>query len=141
MGNYRAAVSNRKNFHQVALHVNDANRSIDIPPRLGGSGSSITGGELLFLAIATCYCNDIYREANKRGITVHQVDVSVEGEFAGEGLPSGDIRYRARVQADAGEAAIQEMMRYVDEIAEVHNTIRRGTSVEMAAWETIQAES
>jgi uncharacterized OsmC-like protein len=35
----------------------------------------------LFLALATCYCNDIYREAAKRNIKVDSVEVEVEGTF------------------------------------------------------------
>ncbi len=47
-----------------------------------GYGSSASGGELLFLALATCYCNDIYREAAKKNIKVESVEVDVEGDFA-----------------------------------------------------------
>jgi uncharacterized OsmC-like protein len=30
----------------------------------------------LFLALASCYCNDIYREAAKRNIKVERVEVN-----------------------------------------------------------------
>jgi uncharacterized OsmC-like protein len=64
-------------------------------------GSSANGDELLFLALATCYCNDIYREARKRGIEVERVQVEVTGEFGGEGEPAREIRYNASVDAKA----------------------------------------
>jgi organic hydroperoxide reductase OsmC/OhrA len=62
-----ARVQNRANQHHVTLRTNDETHSLTIPPRPTGFGSSTNGGELLFLALATCYCNDIYREAAKRG--------------------------------------------------------------------------
>jgi uncharacterized OsmC-like protein len=45
-----------------------------------GFGSSVKG-ELLLLAIATCYRNDVYREASKRGVAVSGGEVNVSGEF------------------------------------------------------------
>jgi organic hydroperoxide reductase OsmC/OhrA len=63
-----ARVENSKDDHQVTLQTNDNVHSIVIPPKSTGYGSSASGGELLFLALATCYCNDIYREAAKRNI-------------------------------------------------------------------------
>jgi uncharacterized OsmC-like protein len=59
----------------------------------------VNGGELLFLALATCHCNDIYREAAKRGIQIDEVDVTVEGEFGAEGECAKQIVYRPRVKA------------------------------------------
>ncbi|MGE5248812.1 MAG: OsmC family peroxiredoxin, partial [Bacteroidota bacterium] len=58
-----AQVINSKGRHQVNLRTNGDSHELTIPPRAGGFGSSANGGELLFLALATCYCNDIYREA------------------------------------------------------------------------------
>ena len=63
-----AQVKSRKGFQEVNLETNDSAHSIAIAPGSTGFGSSVNGGELLFLALATCYCNDIYREAKKRGI-------------------------------------------------------------------------
>ncbi len=63
-------VENSQGRHEVTLRTNDAVHSLSIPPRSTGFGSSANGGELLFLALATCYCNDIYREAAKLGMKV-----------------------------------------------------------------------
>ena len=62
-----AKVQNSEGQHQVMLRTNDNLHSLAIPPKPAGFGSSTNGGELLFLALATCYCNDIYREAAKLG--------------------------------------------------------------------------
>ena len=91
----------------------------------------------MFVALATCYCNDIYREAGKRGIKVRQVEVEVEGEFQAEGQPAQHVSYHARVHAEAGEQAILDLMRHTDTVAEIHNTLRVGTSVELKTSEAV----
>ena len=80
-----ARVENSRDNHKVFLRTNDNVHSIVLPPKPTGYGSSANGGELLFLALASCYCNDIYREAAKRNIKVDRVEVNVEGDFGGEG--------------------------------------------------------
>jgi uncharacterized OsmC-like protein len=132
-----AKVENSQNKHQVTLQTNDHVHSITIPPKPTGHGSSANGGELLFLALATCYCNDIYREAAKRNIKVDRVEVSVEGEFGPEGEPAKSVTYRARIDAQACEAEIRELMQYTDTVAEIQNTLRMGTPVILADIETM----
>jgi len=65
-----ATVNSSKDNHQVVLTTNDLSHRIEIPPKTTGNGSSANGGELLFLALATCYCNDIYREAARLNIEI-----------------------------------------------------------------------
>jgi uncharacterized OsmC-like protein len=125
-----AQVSSHSGDHQVALQTNDARQSIVIPPKASGLGSSANGGELLFLALATCYCNDIYREAAKRGIAVRSVHVEVGGEFdSAPGSVAQNITYQAIVEASASEEEILDLMRHTDTVAEIQNTLRLGTSV------------
>jgi organic hydroperoxide reductase OsmC/OhrA len=75
----------------------DDEKVLVIPAKQEGSGSSINGGELLFLALATCYCNDIYREAKERGVEVVSVEVEVTGRLGSKGAAAEDIQYRATV--------------------------------------------
>lgn len=119
-----ARVENRKDNHQVTLQTNDNVHSIVIPPKPTGYGSSANGGELLFLALASCYCNDIYREAAKRNIRVERVEVEVNGDFGGEGEPAKNVVYRAKVFAQAREDEIRDMMKFTDTVAEIQNTLR-----------------
>lgn len=133
-----AKVENSQNNHQVTLQTNDNLHSITIPPKPTGYGSSANGGELLFLALATCYCNDIYREAAKRNIKVDHVEVSVEGEFGAEGEPAKNITYRAKIDAQASEAEIRELMQYTDTAAEIQNTLRTGTPVVLVDIENVK---
>jgi uncharacterized OsmC-like protein len=130
-----ARVENAEGTHRVLLKTNDNIHSIIIPPKDTGFGSSVNGGELLFLALATCYCNDIYREAAKRGIRVERVEVEVDGLFGAEGEPAKDIAYRAKVKAEASDEEIRELLRYTDEVAEIQNTLRVATAVTLVQSE------
>lgn len=128
-----AAIHNRHDSHEVELTTNGNIHPIMVAPRATGYGSSANGGELLFAALATCYCNDIYREAAKQDITVKAVSVEVTGTFAdAPGSVAEDITYRATVEAEATLEAIEALMRDTDTVAEIQNTLRLGTSVVLA---------
>ena len=133
-----AKVENSKDNHQVILQTNDNIHSIEISPKSTGYGSSANGGELLFLALASCYCNDIYREAAKRSIKVEKVEVNVEGDFGTEGEPAKNVVYHAKVFAQASQDEIREMMKFTDTVAEIQNTLRNGTTVVLSAVEAVK---
>jgi uncharacterized OsmC-like protein len=120
---FSARVQNDPNDHQVTLRVGDREQSLSIAPKPTG-GSSVSGGELLFLALATCYCNDIYREAAKRHMKVESVEVEVTGDFEAEGRPASNIVYRAKIRANASNDEIRELMSHTDTVAEIQNTVR-----------------
>lgn len=132
-----AHLHNSQGQHQVTLSTNDHLHGLVIPPKASGFGSSANGGELLFLALATCYCNDFYREAAKRGLAIESVEVEVEGRFGDEGEPAQQISYRARVKAQASEAEILDLMRHTDRVAEIQNTLRKGMAVELVGLEAV----
>lgn len=113
----------------VRLTTNGMTKTVDMPPKPDGNGSAVNGGELLFLALATCCCNDIYREAGKRKLAVQSVTVTVNGEFGAEGEPGRQIRYAVAIEAACTEEEKQDLIAYVDQVAEVHNTLRVGTPV------------
>ena len=140
MAKFRASVNNLKGVNEVNLQVNDRKQAIRIPAKTEGYGSSVSGGELLFLALATCYCNDIYREAAKRGIRVEQVKVEVDGDFEREGGAASNVTYHARVKAGAGKDDVLELMRHTDTVAEIQNTLRAATPVELSACEVIEQD-
>ena len=103
--------------------------TIDRPEAAGGQGLGFNGGQLLFLAIAGCYSNDVFREAAKRGLVVHHVEVEVEGEWGGEPVRAQNVTYRARVAGDAPEEVLRELMAHTDRVAEIPNSLRMGTPV------------
>lgn len=127
---FSARVQNDPKTHQITLKVGDKEQSLSIDPKPTG-GSSISGGELLLLALATCYCNDIYREAAKRGIKVERAEVEVTADFEAEGKPASNIIYRAKIKANAGNDEIRELMNHTDTVAEIQNTVRAGIPVRL----------
>jgi uncharacterized OsmC-like protein len=112
---------------------------IVIPPKPSGFGSSLNGGEVLFLALATCYCNDLYREARRLDIQVESVEVEVQGEFGQPGEPAKNVTYRVKVAARAGKEETRQMVLQTDRMAEIHNTLRVGAPVELAQVEVAPA--
>lgn len=132
-----ARLHNSEGRHDVALRSDEVEHRLSIAPKASGFGSSANGGELLFLALATCYCNDVYREAAKRGLRVEAVEVEVEGDFAAAGEPAKNVSYRARVAAQGKESEIRELMAHTDRIAEIQNTLRGGVAVALAGIEVV----
>lgn len=132
-----AEVQNSKGQHQVIVRTNDKAQNLTIPSKSSGNGSSVNGGELLFLALATCYCNDLYREAAKRRIEIENVEVEVEGEFGADGEAARNITYRAKVNAKADEAQIRELMTETDKVAEIHNTLRQGAPIILSSIDAL----
>ena len=77
----------------VSVKTGDSEKSLVIPVKSTGYGSGINGGEFLALALATCYCNDIYREAAKRNFKVTRVEVEAKSEFGKDGEPGYNFSY------------------------------------------------
>lgn len=127
-----ATVKSQFNQLQTSVQTNDAAKSLQIAPKSNGYGSSINGGEFLMLSLATCYCNDIYREAAKRNINVSNVEVEFTCEFGGEGEPGFNFKYKVHVEADASPSEIADLILYTDKVAEIHNTLRKGIEINLA---------
>jgi len=124
-----AIVRNANPVHEVIVRTDAATRTLPIPPKASGRGSAVNGGELLMLALATCYCNDLYREAERLSIPLESVEVEASARFPAAGLAATDIRYRAKISSPAPASAIADLLRQTDAVSEVHNTIRSGAAV------------
>ena len=126
-----ATVRNSANAHEVSVATNGTSQPLPVPAKSSGKGSAINGGEFLMLALATCYCNDIYREAERMQIPIEGVSVEASADFPGPGLAATNIRYRARITSSASDDVIANLMRHTDAVAEVHSTIRNGVQVQL----------
>ncbi|MBS0393799.1 MAG: OsmC family protein [Proteobacteria bacterium] len=130
-----ASVRSSRAAHDVSVCTAAAARTLAVPARSPAGGSSINGGEFLMLALATCYCNDLYREAERRGIPLDAVEVEAAGEFDGVGLAARNVRYRARIASGRPQSETLQLLKETDAVAEVHNTLRAGVPVEWVAWD------
>lgn len=109
---------------------------VDRPAGGGGDGIGFNGGQLLYLAIAGCVSNDLYREAPDFGISLEQVRVTVRGDFAGDPPVSTPVEYEVEIAGDADDARLRELVEHVDRIAEIPNSLRGGTDVKLVAVRT-----
>jgi uncharacterized OsmC-like protein len=106
---------------------------VDRPADGGGDGIGFNGGQLLYLAIAGCVSNDLYREAPGFGIKLQHVRVTVRGDFSGDPPVSDAVEYEVALTGDAPEEKLRELVEHVDRIAEIPNSLRGGTAVALGA--------
>ena len=106
---------------------------VDRPAEGGGGGLGFNGGQLLYLAVAGCISNDLFRDASAEGIELRSVRVKVGGDFVGEPAVSEEIRYEVEVSGDASEEQLRALIDMVDEIAEIPNSLRQGTGVRLVS--------
>jgi len=104
---------------------------VDRPADGGGRGLGFNGGQLLYLAIGGCVSNDLFREAATRDIRLRTVRVIVRGDFSGEPAISEAVSYEVEVAGDATGEQLEELVSHVDAIAEIPNSVRRGTPVKL----------
>jgi uncharacterized OsmC-like protein len=108
--------------------------AVTFPHRWTPAGVTVeadfTGGHLLHLAAAGCVLNDVYREAAALGIALNGVRVSATGGFDTSTWTSTGITYSVAVSSDAPADEIARLLEVVDEVAEIPQAIRAGTTVE-----------
>lgn len=106
---------------------------VDRPASAGGGGLGFNGGQLLYLSIAACISNDLYREASVVGIVVTDVVVEVDGDFPEPGSASTPIAVEVDLAGDASEERLRALLDRVLEMAEIPRSLRGTTSIEIVA--------
>lgn len=129
-----AHIRNAPSEHEVRLRTDGKAQPLAVSAKAPGQGSSVNGGEFLMAALATCYCNDLYREAARLGIVVTGCEVVASARFDGVGLAAHSVVYSARVESSATPEQIERLLEETDRLAEVHNTLRAGCPVRRVAW-------
>ena len=104
---------------------------VDRPVDAGGGGLGFSGGQLLNLAVAACISNDLFRDAARDGIALRRVRVRARSDYGGHPAVSSPIEYDVELDGDAPAERIAELVRAVDRIAEIPNSIRGGTEVRL----------
>jgi organic hydroperoxide reductase OsmC/OhrA len=105
----------------------------DRPVAAGGGGLGFNGGQLLYLSIAACWSNDLYREAATMGIELDAVEITVDGDFPARGSGSTPITVDVAVRSAAPEERIRELIAEVERVAEIPRAIREGPPIEVTA--------
>jgi putative redox protein len=110
---------------------------IDRPVSAGGGGLGLNGGELLYLGVAGCVSNDLFREAQAAGIALRRVRVRARGDFTGDPAVSTEITYEVDVEGDAPAERLRALVEDVDRIAEIPNSLRGGTRVRLTGTNAV----
>ncbi|HLJ59910.1 MAG TPA: OsmC family protein [bacterium] len=111
--------------------------TVDRAEQAGGMGLGFNGGELLLLAIGACYTNDLYREAAKQQLTIQSVQVDVDADWSGDPVRAQNVSFSVKVEARASEREILDLITHTNRVAEIHNSLRMGTAVELGKTEAI----
>ena len=107
--------------------------TVDRPGAAGGGGLGFNGGQLLYMSIAACWSNDLYREAATMGIALDGVEITVDGDFPSRGSGSTPIAVDVVVRSSAPEARVRELVPEVERVAEIPRAIREGPPIEVRA--------
>jgi putative redox protein len=111
--------------------------TVDRAAAAGGGGLGFNGGQLLYMSIAACWSNDLYREATTMGIDLDGVEIRVDGDFPSRGSGSTPITVDVIVRSEAPEAKVRELIAEVERVAEIPRAIREGPPIEVRA--TVEA--
>jgi hypothetical protein len=110
--------------------------AVSFPHRWTPAGVTVeaafTGAHLLHLAAAGCVLNDVYREAERLGLSVRGVRVTASGGFDADTWRSTGIVYAVEVDAQCSQQELDRLLATVDAVAEIPKAIRAGTTVERA---------
>ena len=90
--------------------------------------ASFTGAHLYHLAAAGCVLNDLYREAERSGIVLDGVAVRATGGFDPSWASTG-IVYSVEIASPASDEDVDQLVRLVDDVAEIPKALRSGTTV------------
>ncbi|GAA3541683.1 hypothetical protein AFL01nite_25270 [Aeromicrobium flavum] len=111
-----ATVRQESTRRDVAVETDGRRTDLALP--------AVNGGELLASALATCFVNDLFREAPAHDVTVDAVRVTVEAQFGGRGEPARALSYSVHVESGDDPVRVAALVRATDAVAEVHNTLR-----------------
>ncbi|MFC5179350.1 OsmC family protein [Nocardioides taihuensis] len=113
----------------------------DHPQVLTGQGNAPTPVEFLLHAIAACLTAGLGNIASARGVTLHEVESTVEGDIDLNGIlgtaPAErngytGIRVSFRISGDADEQTLRELIEQSTRRSAVFDVLSNGTSVDVA---------
>jgi uncharacterized OsmC-like protein len=92
----------------------------------------LSGGEALHFALAMCVFNNVSRESRERGIQLHDLSVTADGDFDSDEVSTG-ITFSIVISGEATEAALRDLAQFGADDSTIAKTLRHPTSVTLAA--------
>jgi hypothetical protein len=68
---------------------------------------------------------------------VNSIHIDVEGDWSGEPIRAQNSTFTAKVEAEASEKEIRDLITYTDQVDEVHNSLRMCTPVTLTGIQAI----
>lgn len=108
--------------------------TVHFPHRWTSDGVTVeatfSGAHLLHLAAAGSVLNDVYREAERLGLSVRGVRVTASGGFDPASWQSTGIGYAVQIDSPASAEELDALLQVVDSVAEIPRSIRAGAPVQ-----------
>ena len=98
--------------------------------KFGGMGLGFNGGELLALSLGGCFCNDMQAIAERMGLAIADLKVSVDVDFGGDPVRATDARLTVECElADGSDPS--ELIARARTDTTIGNSIRSGIPFEV----------
>lgn len=112
----------------------------DHPPELLGENTGPTAIETVIAALGACMAGTYAAQATARGVKLDALELDVSanidlnGFFGLKEIPSGlsNVHLDYRVQADASDEQLQEIMQAAKSLSPIFDTVTRPVNVEVA---------
>ena len=126
---YRMLPGTRATVGRAGNHIVVADRPEGTS---GGMGLGFNGGEMLALAIGGCFSNDMQALADQMGLSITDLRVSVEIDFAGK--PSRATAARMEVECSLADGSDPSaLIERAKAITTIGNSLRAGIPVDIGA--------
>jgi len=126
---YRMLPGTRATVGRAGNHIVVADRPEGTS---GGMGLGFNGGEILALAIGGCFSNDMQALADQMGLSITDLRVSVEIDFAGK--PSRATAARMEVECSLADGSDPSaLIERAKAITTIGNSLRAGIPVDIGA--------
>jgi len=104
----------------------------DRNPKVGTPGGmGFGGGEILCLAVGTCYYNNLRREANHRNIELVLIEIEVTADWDDPSPIASEIRIKPKIESQASQDEIESLLEYAIQVSSVANTISHTVPVRL----------
>jgi organic hydroperoxide reductase OsmC/OhrA len=98
----------------------------------GGMGLGFNGGELLALAVGGCFCNDMQALADQEGLSIADLQVSVEIDFAGNPSRASEVRMTVECTLTDGSDP-SALIERAKALTTIGNSLRAGVPVTISS--------
>jgi uncharacterized OsmC-like protein len=103
-------------------------------PRIGThNGMGYGGGEILCMAAATCFYNNLRRLANDSGIVLKTLQVEVVAETSDASPMTREVILKPTIESDASESALRGLIDRALQESYVADMLTHSVSVKLAS--------